>query len=402
MKKIHVVQLILFVLTFILTTISGAELRYGKSLFGAGGLDIMEIYGGLVYSLLFLTFLSFHEFGHYIVALRNDVKVTLPFYIPMYLGFLGLPSIGSMGAFIAIRDQVKSRRAFFDIGVAGPLAGFVVAVIIMITGFLTLPPLDYIFEIHPEYIPFGDNYSDYRPGAGETAMIFKFGSNLLFELAENYLVYDVDRYPFANEMLHYPFLMVSYIALFFTAINLLPIGQLDGGHIIYGLFGKKMHGIISRVCYIAFMFYAGLGFIKPESFDFSFVAWSLGYIYFLYVCLFNVHPERQARLMIAVIIYTAQFMLLYFNSSIEGYPGWLLMGLIIGRVTGIDHPETENDAPLDLKRKIIGVLSIVIFILSFSPKPFIFEQIKGPEPRKDATSLNYHIEKQENTSFTVL
>ena len=403
MKKIHVVQLMLFLLTFILTTISGAELRYGKSLFNGGGLDLVEIYGGLVYSLLFLTFLTFHEFGHYFTALKNNVKVTLPFYIPMYLGFLGLPSIGSMGAFISIRERVKSRRAFFDIGVAGPLAGFVVAVIIMIVGFLTLPSLDYIFEIHPEYIPFGENYREYKPDVGETAMVFKFGSNLLFHLAETYLNYDTSLYPYANEVLHYPFLMVAYIALFFTAINLLPIGQLDGGHIIYGLFGKKMHGIISRVCYIAFMFYAGLGFIRPDSFDFSFIAWSFGYIYFLYVCLFNVHTDRQARLMIAVIIYTAQFMLLYFVPSLEGYPGWLLMGLIVGRVTGIDHPETENQAPLDLKRKIVGFLSIIVFVVSFSPRPFVFEQVKGPERAKEQSSVNIiEVKKTEDSDFTAL
>lgn len=394
MKKIHVVQLMLFILTFILTTISGAEWRYSKSLFYGASMDIVEIYGGLVYSISFLAFLTAHEFGHYFVALRNNVKVTLPFYIPMYLGFLTLPSIGSMGAFISIREKVKSRRAYFDIGVAGPLAGFVVAIVILLIGFFTLPPLEYLFEIHPEYIPLGKNYSEYVPSSGETGMVFKFGSNLLFQILESVLPYDAEFYPFENEVIHYPLLMVAYLAFFFTAINLLPIGQLDGGHIIYGLFGQKYHSIISRIFYIGFLFYAGLGFIKPGVFDFSFFAWSFGYIYFLYVCLFNVNTERQSRLMIAVVIFTLQYVITYIIPGIEGYSGWLLMGLIIGRFIGIDHPESEDERPLDLKRKIIGFISIAIFILCFSPTPIIIEEIKGPDTEnQDSKSLKTDIEE---------
>ncbi|MGB3465913.1 MAG: site-2 protease family protein [Cyclobacteriaceae bacterium] len=401
MKKIHIVQLILFILTVIFTTISGAEWRYGKQLFSSVSLDLVEIYGGLAYSIPFLVFLSVHEFGHYLTAMKNQVKVTLPFYIPFYLGFIFLPSFGTIGALISIREKVKSRRTYFDIGVAGPLAGMVAALVIMAVGFSTLPPLDYLFEIHPEYISLGENYKDYRPGDGEVGQVFKFGSNLLFQLFENYFPYDVSRYPYENEIIHYPLLMVSYLALIFTSINLLPIGQLDGGHVIYGLFGKKLHGIISRVCYVAFLFYSGLGFIKPGTFDLSFFGWSLAYIYFLYVCLFNFNKERQARLLIAVAIFSSQFILSFIVPGIEGYAGWLLMALIVGRVIGIDHPGAIDENPLNLKRKIFGALAILTFVLCFTPKPIMVEEIRGENPDDDQSTSWSVREKQIEDSIEI-
>ncbi|MEL7149044.1 MAG: site-2 protease family protein, partial [Bacteroidota bacterium] len=274
---------------------------------------------------------------------------------------------------------VKSRKAYFDIGIAGPLAGFVIALIIIVIAFTTLPPLEYLFRVHPEYLPLKENYSEYVPPPGQTGVIFRFGPNLLYRFFEHVMPYDPVLYPSANEVLHYPLLMVGYMALFLTALNLLPIGQLDGGHIVYGLFGKRKHGIISRIVYLLFLFYAGLGFIKPGTFDFSFVGWSVAYIYFLYICLFHVKNERQTRLLIAVVIYTTQYLLIYAFPVIEGYPGWLLFAFIVGRIIGIDHPETEEDQPLDLKRKILGVLALIIFIVCISPKPFVYETLTGKD-----------------------
>ncbi len=397
MRRIHVIQLVLVIASFFLMTVAGAEWRYAKS-FLAGNFKIpQDLAGGLVYSISLMLFLVTHELGHYLLALKHKVKVTLPFFLPLWLGFLpgGFPSFGTMGAFIMIQGKAKSRKAYFDIGVAGPLAGFLVAIVIIIIGFMTLPPIQYIFDIHPEYLPLGENYGDYVPeGEGQVSSIFRFGQNLIFMAFENILPYDPANYPHQNEMIHYPLLMVGYIALFFTTLNLLPIGQLDGGHIIYGLFGKQKHAMISRVTFIAFLFYAGLGFIKPGRFDIGFFLSALAYIYFLYVCLFNVNTERMGRLMIAVIIFVGQFILLYLAPGVSGYPGLLLMAFITGRFIGIDHPSTDNEEPLDLKRKIIGWIAVIVFIISLSPKPFIWELKTAPEV--DKTESTSHL----NTSDT--
>ena len=112
----------LFILTFILTTISGAEWMYGKwLLFGEEVLSLQNILNGLHYSIPFLLILTVHEFGHYFAAKYHDIKVTLPFYIPFWLGFIpGMPSFGTMGAVIRIKETIHSRRNYFDVGVAGP------------------------------------------------------------------------------------------------------------------------------------------------------------------------------------------------------------------------------------------------------------------------------------------
>jgi len=380
-KRIHVVQLILFLTSFIMMTVAGAEWRYAKS-FVDGSFNISkDLAGGLAYSISFMLFLITHEMGHYLVAIKNKVKVTLPFFIPLWLGWLGyvasfltLPSFGSMGAFIVIQGKPKSRKAYFDIGVAGPIAGFIVAILIILIGFSTLPSIQYIYDIHPEYLSLGENYGEYVPDdENQIITVFRFGPNLVFSFLEQVMNIGEGHYPHPNELIHYPLLMVGYIALFFTALNLLPIGQLDGGHIIYGMFGKKSHAMVSRVSFIIFLFYAGLGLVRPGRFDMGFMLVSLGYVYFLYVCLFNVNSERLGRLMIALIIFVGQFTLLYTFPKLDGYPGLLLMGFIIGRFVGIDHPQVDDESPLDLKRKVIGWVSIIIFIICISPKPFIME-----------------------------
>ena len=137
----------------------------------------------MYYSIPFLTILTVHEFGHYLTAKYHNVKVTLPFYIPLWLGFIPLPfTIGTAGAFIRIKEMIHSRKQYFDIGIAGPLAGFVVAVLVLTYGFTHLPPPEYIFEIHPEYKEYGLNYEDYvydlLPG------YLVMGDNLLFMFFE--------------------------------------------------------------------------------------------------------------------------------------------------------------------------------------------------------------------------
>jgi Zn-dependent protease len=98
-----------------------------------------------------LSILTAHEFGHYFVALYYRVKVTLPYYIPLPPGFM----FGTMGALIRMKSPVYSNKQNFDIGIAGPLAGFVVAIVFLGYGYSHLPPLEYVFQFHPEYQQYG-------------------------------------------------------------------------------------------------------------------------------------------------------------------------------------------------------------------------------------------------------
>ena len=130
-KRIH---LILFVITFITTTFAGAEWMYGRTfVFSSYPLGWDEFMAGLRFSIPFLGILTIHEFGHYLTARKHKVKVSLPYYIPLWLGFIGMPfTIGTLGAFIRIRERINDKRKNFDIGVAGPIAGFVAALIVLV------------------------------------------------------------------------------------------------------------------------------------------------------------------------------------------------------------------------------------------------------------------------------
>ena len=140
--KTILMHIVLFIITVIATTIAGAEWMYGRWLFsGEYSLTQDELWNGLSFSIPFLCILSVHEMGHYVVARMNQIKVTLPYYIPMWLGFIpGMPSFGTMGAFIRIKAVIQSRREYFDVGVAGPIAGFIIALIVLWYGFSHLPP----------------------------------------------------------------------------------------------------------------------------------------------------------------------------------------------------------------------------------------------------------------------
>ncbi|KJH69333.1 peptidase M50, partial [Aliterella atlantica CENA595] len=149
----------LFLITLITTTMAGAEWMFGRLFIPLEGMKTLgwnEFLAGFQFSIPFLSILTVHEFGHYIVARANRVRVTLPFYIPIWLG-IG-QGIGTLGAFIRIQDYINSRRKYFDIGVAGPLAGFALALVVLWYGFTHLPPPEYIFTIHPEYQKWGLAY----------------------------------------------------------------------------------------------------------------------------------------------------------------------------------------------------------------------------------------------------
>lgn len=356
----------LFILTLIATTLAGGEWVYGKSVLGEGDSALTWEYfiKSMAFSIPFIGILLIHELGHLFTSIYHKVKCSLPFFIPAWFGFIGVPSIGTFGAVIRMKGFVNSRKKFFDIGVAGPLAGFIIALGVLIYGFSTLPPADYIYEIHPEYAD--PNFEGY----GEEVLNFALGDNLLFwGLGEAFA--DPDRLPAMDEVIHYPFLFAGYFALFFTALNLLPIGQLDGGHVVFGLFPKH-HRQISLVVYTAFIFYAGLGMISPYMPFEDLVLWIPLYLGFLFICFQRSGLSLQTRITLILCIGAIQYAISFLYPTIEGYQGWLFFGFLLGRVMGIRHPEVSGLKKLDKKRQWIGWLAILIFILCFTPQPFVF------------------------------
>ena len=252
---------------------------------------------------------------------------------------------------------------------AGPLAGFVVAIGLLYYGYANLPPAEYIYEIHPEYKEYGENYKEHFYN-NDSVINVAVGKNLAILFFENYVA-DPSRIPDDNEFLHYPYIFAGFLALFFTALNLLPIGQLDGGHVLYGLVGAKWHSRIATIFFIGLLFYAGLGYVTPyQSYDQ--LLWSVPlYIAFLYFALRGLKKSGQTTLMLAMIIFSAQFLIALVKPGLEGFEGWLFFGLLIGRFLGVYHPKSPVEEPLDLKRQILGWLTLIIFIISFSPAPLI-------------------------------
>jgi membrane-associated protease RseP (regulator of RpoE activity) len=319
------------------------------------------------FSIPFLLILTVHEFGHYFTAQYHKVKSSLPYYIP----FPPFPlSIGTMGAIIRMRSKIQSTTHNFDIGIAGPLAGFVVALAVLFYGFAALPPAEYIFQIHPEYEQYGLNYAEHVYQSSEGVIDVVIGKNLLFLFFEKFVA-DPARMPNPHEIMHYPYLFAGFLALVFTSLNLLPIGQLDGGHVLYGLVGYKKHKIVASVFFVGFMFYAGLGieYLQPSQ-PLSMLQWTIpGYGLFLYFCFRGLGQSTRDTIMYALLMVAIQFGLAVLYPNLHGYSGWLLFGFLIGRFLGIQHPPTEIEEPLDEKRQILGWIAILIFILCFTPNP---------------------------------
>lgn len=270
LTRIHV---LLFVLTFMTTLFAGA-LMSGVIPWEQPG----KIYLGLRFSLTLLLILLTHEMSHYFMSRRHHVSATLPYFIPA-------PSIiGTFGAIIKMKPPIPDRRSLIDIGASGPIGGFIIAVIACIIG-LTL--------------------SEVKP-AGEIQEGIAFGSSILFTMLSK-IILNVD--PEKYDVILHPVAFAGWIGLLVTSLNLLPIGQLDGGHIIYALFGKK-HTLISKST-------------------------------------------------IPVLIALGVFF----------WPGWLIWAVLM-IVLGYRHPPVVYPyIQLDGKRKLIGWISLVMFILTFTPMP---------------------------------
>ncbi len=376
-KKIAL-HLGLFLLTFVTTTLAGAEWIHSRSIF-MPGYAWSDFLSGMPYSVPFLLILSVHEFGHYFTAIHYKVRTTLPYYLPLPpLPFM----FGTLGAVIRLKSRVPSKLENFDIGIAGPLAGFIATLAVLWYGFSTLPPAEYIFQFHPEYKAYGLDYGNYVYTSSyltSGVVDVVIGKNILFLFFEKF-VGDASRIPNVHEIIHYPYLFAGFLALVFTSINLLPIGQLDGGHVLYGLLGYERHRKVASGIFMLFLFYAGLGaitFFGPAKDP---VWYTPLYVAFLYLSLLGLKKPWQDTLLYAMLIFSVQFLLAWAIPAIKGYPGWLLFAFLIGRFIGIEHPRCEIEEPLNDERKLLGWFALLVFVVSFAPAPIEVIIVSPPLP----------------------
>lgn len=312
-KNNYFLHITLFIVTFVTSVFAGAIWTAGYE----DELSITFLLNGLQYAFAIMFFISCHEFGHYFAAMYHRVKATLPYYIP----FPPIPfflNFGTLGAVIRTKSPVTTKKAMFDIGIAGPIAGFIACIIILVYGFLNLPGEEFILAIHPDY---------FNPDYGNGEMALEFGDTILFSLLRYLLTDSTQFVPPMSEIYHYPFLCVGWFGLFVTAMNMIPVGQLDGGHISYTMFGSKIHTNVSAVSVITLFVLGIIGFLEVS---------------------------------------------LSLNLGI-GWSGWLFWCLILYFVIKIKHPPIYDETPLDDRRRTLGYISFVIFLLSFSPTPFVIQ-----------------------------
>ncbi|MBN1559236.1 site-2 protease family protein [candidate division KSB1 bacterium] len=238
---------------------------------------------GMWYSIAVITILLAHEMGHYLMCRRYKIAATLPFFIP----FPYINPFGTMGAMIQMRGPIPNKKALFDVGAAGPLAGFIV----------TIP-----------VIYFGVSLSDITPTSDlSEGMNIVLGESLIYKLISCLAIGPVAK---ENDVLLHPMAYAGWVGLFVTSLNLLPVGQLDGGHIFYSLFGRRG---------------------------------------FRYMPLFIVALAGLTAI----------------------YSGWALLFVLL--LLGRKHPPPLDDVtPLDRKRKFLAVIMFIIFVTCFTPIPFKF------------------------------
>ncbi|HEX7069717.1 MAG TPA: site-2 protease family protein [Rhodothermales bacterium] len=365
----------LFLLTLATTIYSGGEwagriLRYQT--LGAWWF----VPDGIRFALSLLLFLTVHEFGHYIAARRHGISTSLPYYIPAPPLF----TFGTLGAVIRIREPIPTVRKLFDVGASGPLAGFVVALGVLLIGFLTLPPPSYLFDLlgHEEIQRYIEQHMAYPREMPAIDPEFEgtvpvVGQTLLFWILSQFFA-DV---PPMYELYHFPVLFAGWLGLFFTALNLLPVGQLDGGHILYALLGERWHGRIARAFVVFLLVSAGVGFVDDvEPLLRARQPGLEGLTWFLLAALLYLFLSRVfagglltlGALLLGVVTAVVGVRAVGLADQI-GYTGWFLFIVLIVVFIKVDHPRVLAMQPLTRGRRILGVLCILIFILCFSIQP---------------------------------
>lgn len=289
-RRFPFVNAVLFCATFVTTTLAGAW----NDDVGLGDLQTHWT-RGLPFSLTLMSILLAHEMGHYVTARRHGVRVTLPFFLP---GIPVLFSPGTFGAFIRIQSPPQSRRVLFDVGAAGPWAG----------ACLAIPAVIY-----------GLRLSELRP-IPPTFSGVELGDCLLFKLLAHYVVGPI---PYGFDIVLHPVALAGWFGLLVTVLNLLPVGQLDGGHVVYAMFGG-WHRWISRL-----------------------------------------------------------FVLFTVAVGLLGWPGWFVWTVLM-LLVGVDHPPTlDRVTPLDRGRRLAGWLTLALFVMTFVPVPIApVEGGAGPRPEE--------------------
>jgi membrane-associated protease RseP (regulator of RpoE activity) len=241
---------------------------------------------GLLFSGSLLAILTAHESGHYLFCRYYGVDATLPFFIPQPP--LLIP--GTFGAFIRMKSPVPSRRALFDIGLAGPLAGFIVMLPIAFAGVLTLKHAPAIAD------------------AGNGGGIY-FNDPLLFRLIAHWFKIDL-----ANGVAN-SFYLAAWVGALVTALNLMPVGQLDGGHGTFSIFGPNAHRWIGGIAFVAMAMISALGW-----------QW-------------------------------------------HGSPSGFVYVILLAVMLRVRHPQPERMEPLGLARVVVGIVTLMVFVLCFLPFP---------------------------------
>jgi membrane-associated protease RseP (regulator of RpoE activity) len=278
MKKIPWLNIILFVLTFFSTLIVGA-MNADVNLLK----EPLKIYRGLPFSITLLIILLAHEFSHYAASKIHRVEATLPYFLPAPTLF------GTLGAFIKMKSPITTKNALMDIGASGPIAGFVVSVIASVVG-LSLSNVIPIDKVKVGEIILG------------SSLLFSWMADIVIvAIPENY---GLDIHPIA---------FAGWIGFLVTSLNLIPVGQLDGGHIAYALLGKRHVGI--------------------------------------------------SKVLIGVMITLGIFV----------YEGWIIWAVLL-IVLGFRHPPIiYSEIELTPKRKLLGWIMLVIFIITFIPVPVMIK-----------------------------
>lgn len=327
------VHVLLVLATFTTCAMAGAQWV------GVNPLEISNWGAGLSYAFLTMTFLLAHEYGHYFAAYRHRLPSSLPYVIPVPPTIM---PFGTFGAVIRTRTPMMSKEQLFDVGVAGPIAGFVVCLLILLVGFATLPGAEYLYAIHPEILV---------NGFSNTGLTF--GDTLLFA-AFRWAFEGHTFVPPMNEIYHYPFLCVGWFGMFVTALNLLPFGQLDGGHVLYALIGKKQH-TVGRILWWTMFALALL--------------WLLSVVHDLFTVDFNPASYSPWVLWLRNSIDPTLSNMIsqapWLFSLGEVWTFWLIMVRLFIK---IEHPVIQDDTPLSRGRIIIGWIAVAIFVLSIAPK----------------------------------
>jgi membrane-associated protease RseP (regulator of RpoE activity) len=290
----------LFLLTFLTTSMAGAYAQGQTFSLWHPLQSAAALTAGFSFSIPLMLILLTHEMGHYLTARRNGVDTSLPYFIPA--PFPSLFIVGTFGAFIRIHQMPRTRRVMFDIGAAGPWAGFILSVPIVIIGLA----LSHVGPLDP------------------TVGGYSLGNSLLF-LGLAHLVLHVNPNNVTIDL--HPIAFAGWLGMFVTTLNLLPVGQLDGGHVVYALFGRR-HRIISRL--------------------------------FVVGCILMVVVPAIA--------------------GWEFWGGWLFWAALLFML-GLGHPATVDEKmPLDPWRRGAAWATIAVFILTFCPVPVSYTP---PKPAQE-------------------